>query len=198
MLELVKKKYAKSEVAEIIKELSDAYEEKLSEQKSRIAELVRENAEFQAELDKFNAQDKRISDSVKRAETYSADVKRKTDMQYSLAVERISVFLNKWNAYFDHLKEKYPMYPVVQNAIKIKEKIGEIIGNKSAETVIYTADAELPEVKTDNSFNPKEKIADYIAATSDNGFNMDEVLNPGALRLEDLCKELGLLTENDL
>ena len=198
MLELSKKKYAKVEVVEMIKELSDAYEEKLSEQKARIAELVRENAEFRAELDKFNAQDKRISDSVKRAEAYSNDVKQKTDMQYSLAVEKISAFLNKWNAYFDHLKEKYPMYPVVQNAIKIKEKIDKIIGSKDAETVIYTADAELPKVKTDTSFNPKEKIADYIAATSDNGFNMDEVLNPGALRLEDLCKELGLLTENDL
>ena len=197
-MELSKKKYVKSEVADIIKELSGTYEEKLSEQKARIAELVRENAEIRTELDRFSAQDKHISDAVKRAETYSNDVKRKTDMQYSLAVEKISAFLNKWDAYFNHLKEKYPMYPVVQNAIKIKDKIRAIIGNKNAETVIYTANAELPDIKTDNSFNPKEKIADYIAATSDNGFNMDEVLNPGALRLEDLCKELGLLTENDL
>lgn len=197
-MELSKKKYAKNEVVGIVKELTDAYEEKLSEQKARIAELVRENSEFRAEIDRFHAQDKRISDSVKRAEEYSADVKLKTDMQYSLAVERIAAFLSKWNAYFEHLKEKYPMYPVVQNAIKIKERISEIIGNKDAETVIYTADAELPKGNTDNAFNPKEKIADYIAATGDNGFNMDEVLNPGALRLEDLCKELGLLTENDL
>nr|MBO4517337.1 hypothetical protein [Clostridia bacterium] len=197
-MELSKKKYAKSEVAEIINGLSGSYEEKLAEQKSRIAELVRENAEFRTELDRFYAQDKRIADSVKRAEEYSAEVKGKTDMQYSLAVERISAFLNKWDAYFEHLKDKYPMYPVVQNAIKIKDKISEIIGNKDAETVIYTADAALPQVKSDGAFNPKQKIADYIAATSDNGFNMDEVLNPGALRLEDLCKELGLLTENDL
>ena len=198
-MELVKKKYAKSEVAEIISEVSDAYEEKLSEQKVRIAELVRENSEFRTELDRFSAQDKRIADSVKRAEAYSDDVKKKSDMQYSLAVEKISAFLGKWDAYFNHLKEKYPMYPVVQNAIKIKEKISKIIGDNSAETVIYTADKEIPPVKNgNNTFNPKEKIADYIAATSDNGFNMDEVLNPGALRLEDLCKELGLLTENDL
>lgn len=198
-MELVKKKYAKNEVAEIISEVSGAYEEKLSEQKVRIAELVRENSEFRTELDRFSAQDKRIADSVKRAEDYSDDVKRKTDMQYLLAVQKISAFLGKWDAYFNHLKEKYPMYPVVQNAIKIKEKISKIIGDNSAETVIYTADKEITPVKNgNNTFNPKEKIADYIAATSDNGFNMDEVLNPGALRLEDLCKELGLLTENDL
>ena len=44
-------------------------------------------------------------------------------------------------------------------------------------------------------FNPKSKINAYIAATSDNGFNLDEVLNPGELQLEDLCKELGLIEE---
>ena len=44
-------------------------------------------------------------------------------------------------------------------------------------------------------FNPKKKIVDYIASTGDNGFNLDEVLNPGELQLEDLCKELGLMQE---
>ena len=46
-------------------------------------------------------------------------------------------------------------------------------------------------------FNPKAKIDESLAATSDNGFNLDEVLNPGTLHLEDLCKELGLLDEKD-
>ena len=44
---------------------------------------------------------------------------------------------------------------------------------------------------------PDKSIQDYIASTGDNGFNLDEVLNPGELKLEDLCKELGLLEEND-
>ena len=47
--------------------------------------------------------------------------------------------------------------------------------------------------KKDKKFNPKAVISDYIVATENNGFNMDEVLNPGELRLEDLCKELGLI-----
>ena len=38
-----------------------------------------------------------------------------------------------------------------------------------------------------------QKINDYIVATSDTEFNLDEVLNPGELDLEDLCKELGLM-----
>ena len=44
-------------------------------------------------------------------------------------------------------------------------------------------------------FDPKSKIEAFVAATSDNGFNLNEVLNPGELQLEDLCKELGLIEE---
>lgn len=199
-MELVKKKYARKEVESLIDAVSREYEEKLSAQKARIAELVKDNSDLRVELDSYMQKDKQISAAIKRAEEYADEVKRKTDDQYLLATERISAFLEKWSAYFDHLKEKYPMYPVVQEAVKLKDKIRKIIGNKDAQTVIYTADREISSVKNAKkaTFNPKEKIADYIAATESNGFNMDEVLNPGALKLEDLCKELGLLTENDL
>ena len=59
-------------------------------------------------------------------------------------------------------------------------------------SVINDALSEIIEEKN-QPFNPKEIINDYVAATGDNGFDLDEVLNPGELQLEDLCKELGLL-----
>ena len=200
-MELVKRKYARKEVEELLSAVTREYEEKLAAGKARISELVRENAACRAELDSYVKKDKQISAALKRAEEYSADLKQKSDMQYELATETVSSFLIKWNSYFDHLKEKYPMYPVVLDAVKLRDKIVKIIGKRTAKTVIYTADQSLSGLKnTKNSFRPKEKIADYIAATEaeNGGFNMDEVLNPGALRLEDLCKELGLLTEKDL
>lgn len=201
-MELVKRKYARSEVEEILAAVKREYEEKLSDEKARIIELVRENSACRTELDSYIKKDRQISAALKRAEEYAADLEQKADMRYELAVETISSFLLKWNAYFDHLKEKYPMYPVVADAVKLRDKIVKIVGNKDAKTVIYTADKSFSGLKNakDTAFSPKEKIADYIAATraDENGFNMDEVLNPGALRLEDLCKELGLLTENDL
>ena len=200
-MDLDKRKYARSEVEKIIADLSREYENKLSDQKARIAELVRENSAYRAELDDYIGKDRQISDALKKAEAYSNELKQKSDIQYSLAVEKLAAFLIKWQNYFDQLKEKYPMYPIVQEAIWLKDKIKEIIGNSDAETVITLADKEISGVKNLKiDFDPKKKIAEYIAATSDNenGFNMDEVLNPGALRLEDLCKELGLLTESDL
>lgn len=201
-MELVKRKYAKKEVEQMLNDITREYEEKLSAQKARITELIHENSACRVELDSYIKKDKQISAALKNAEEYSADSDRKTDMRYDLAVETVSSFLLKWNAYFDHLKEKYPMYSVVSDAVGLRDKITDIIGKKSAKTVIFIAEKSLSGLKnTKNSaFNPKEKIADYIAATEtdSNGFNMDEVLNPGALRLEDLCKELGLLTEKDL
>ncbi|MBO4251448.1 MAG: hypothetical protein J5911_02165 [Clostridia bacterium] len=198
-MEFSKRKYARNEVEKIVSEVSRGYEERLAEQKARIAELVRDNSACRAELDSYIGKDKQISDALKNAEAYSDELRRKSDMQYSLAVEKLAAFLVKWQTYFDHLKEKYPMYPIVQEAVTLKEKISEIVGKHDERTVVYLADKEIDGVENfKTTFDPKEKIADYIAATSDNGFNMDEVLNPGALRLEDLCKELGLLSEKDL
>lgn len=198
-MDFVKRKYGRSEVEKIVSDILREYEEKLSEQKARIAELIRDNSACQSELNDYRNKDKQIADALKKAEEYATELKEKSDIQYSLAVEKLAAFLIKWQTYFEHLKEKYPMYPIVQEAIGLRDKISEIIGKNDEKTAIYLADKEISGVKNaKTAFNPKEKIADYIAATSDNGFNMDEVLNPGALRLEDLCKELGLLTENDL
>lgn len=201
-MELVKRKYARREVEAILDAVKREYEEKLSAKKARITELVKENSACRVELDSYIKKDKQISAALKHAEEYSAELERKADMRYELAVETVSSFLLKWDAYFDHLKEKYPMYPVVADAVALRDKIVKIVGQKDNKTVIYTADKSLSGLKNAKNpvFRPKEKIAEYIAATENdsNGFNMDEVLNPGALRLEDLCKELGLLTENDL
>ena len=197
-MELKKRKYSKKEVAEMTATIEREYEEQISALKARVAELIRDNDSLSAEIGAYKSKDGQISDAIKRAVSYSFAQKEKVDLQYALAVEKISAFLDKWQAYFDHLKEKYPMYPVVQEAAALKSKIAKIIGEKDNKTVIFTADKEISGVKNAKpAFNPKEKIADYIAATDDSGFNMDEVLNPGALRLEDLCKELGLLTENE-
>ena len=80
-----------------------------------------------------------------------------------------------WQDFFDSLKEKYPTYEVVK---EIKDTLDSI--NKPSKV-----------------FNPQSKINEYIAATSDSGFNLDEVMNPGDLKLEDLCKELGLIEPNE-
>ena len=119
-MELVKRKYARREVEEILDAVKREYEEKLSDEKARISELIKENSACRVELDSYIKKDRQISAALKHAEEYSAELERKADMRYELAVETVSSFLSKWNAYFDHLKEKYPMYPVVADAVKLK------------------------------------------------------------------------------
>ena len=91
------------------------------------------------------------------------------------------------------MQEKYPRSETTKKAIKIKEKVKELSKNSNAKKAIEQLDGIIDEKK---KFNPKQKIKDYVVATSDSGFNLDEVLNPGKLELEDLCKELGLIEED--
>lgn len=185
-------------MAKIADELKRDYEEKLVEQKGRIAELVRENEKYQTELAEYLDKDKEISDALKNAQVYSSEQKRKASEEYALTTGYLKSFIEKWKSYFDMLLEKYPMYPLVVNAEKLREKVSAILNEKSGEDAITAVSNELDAISGSAAeFDPKRKIADYIAATDDSGFNMEEVLNPGKLQLEDLCKELGLLAENE-
>ena len=194
-----KRKYSRDEVIGITDEITRGYEEKLAEQKERISELVRENAKFSAELAEYKGRDKQISDALKNAEIYSAEQKRKSNEQYVLTKTYLTEFISKWKKYFDMLVEKYPMYPIVVSADKMRERVEEILKNGD-EDAVKKIIGEFYESTGDalDGFDPKKKISEYIAATDDSGFSMDEVLNPGKLQLEDLCKELGLLAESDL
>ena len=97
----------------------------------------------------------------------------------------------------DELKEKYPMYAPVKKALEIKGKIDKISSKDKPKEVVNKLESSIPKEVAGDNFNPKRKIRDYVAATGDNGFNLDEVLNPGELKLEDICKELGLLDGNE-
>ena len=140
-----------------------------------------------------------VSDALIKAQTKAKSVERKVDLQYAATLLMLRNFSNKWSEYFNYIKEKYPFYPATKQAVSLKEELDKILGKKNSKKTVEQLDSSLKKVNdvSNNTFDPKAKIQDYIAATSDNGFNLDEVLNPGELQLEDLCKELGLLEENE-
>ena len=109
-------------------------------------------------------------------------------------MERLKKFSKSWNAYFKQLKEKYPMNKTTKKAVALKEKVDASSKTKSSKKTIKELEKLINE---EEKFNPKQKIKDYIVATSDTGFDMEKVLNPGKLELGDLCKELGLIEENE-
>jgi hypothetical protein len=138
------------------------------------------------------------SQALKDAQKIVKEKERTSKLHYDVCKKSIISFLDNWNEYFDSLLQKYPYYPIIKQMDLLKSEISEIFNKAVDKKSVEKAENLLKKAKNNSGeFNPKSKIEDYIAATSDNGFNLDEVLNPGTLHLEDLCKELGLLDEKD-
>lgn len=195
-MELEKKKYARIEVQQIIDKYVLSYENKLAEQKSRISELLQDNKSMSEQLAAYQYKDKLIAEAVKKSEEYLENSKKDAEKLYALNTEYLKVFRDKWQRYFDYLTDKYPKYEVVKNANKIKAKLDIILSDKIGREVVEELSVMIGK-DNDGVFDPKSKISEYIATSGENGFNMEEVLNPGELHLEDICKELGLLDENE-
>ena len=168
------------------------YEKLILEYRTRISDLLKENSDLTEKLNQVSDRESLIIATLERAEKTSQEITQKAELEYSLEMQRIKKFTEKWDDYFNQLQEKYPLYPTTKKAIKIKDKVKELSKKSNAKKAIEQLDSMIDEKK---KFNPKQKIKDYVVATSESGFNLDEVLNPGKLELEDLCKELGLIDE---
>jgi len=195
-LQLKKRKYKRAEVLAMLDAYKSEYETRLAEQRANIQEIAKERDMILAELDALKEKESLIISTLIRAEQTAMELKEQAEVEYALEVERLKRFSEKWDAYFKKVKDKYPTSTAVKKAVGVKDKLDKAIKTKKAKEVVQNMDLLLDGGKK-AKFNPKSKIRDYIAATSDNGFNLDEVLNPGELQLEDLCKELGLIGENE-
>lgn len=195
---LSKRKYKKTEVQAILDDLMRLHNEKENDLLAEIRELKNKNKNLEAEVKVYKDKEEEIVLSVKSAAKYALEQKKETDFRYKAAAETIKNFLEKWKAYFETLSEKYPLYPSTAKAIKLKKELEKIVKEGKTDKELVTEADELlnAEEMCAESFNPQKKINDYIAATENGGFNLNEVLNPGKLELEDLCKELGLIEEN--
>ena len=195
-MELNKRKYRKAEVLEILEKVEELHNTEISNFKTSISELLEENKKLQIELTTLKERETLALETLKSAQEKAEEIEEKSRISYELAIKKISIFIERWNSYFRKLSEKYPYYPEVQASIELKDKVSQILKGKDYAISLDKAEIMLTDkekqLKGKANFDPKSKIQDYIASTSDTGFNLDEVLNPGVLKLEDLCKELGL------
>lgn len=190
-MEIKKRKYKQSEVVEILSACKNEYERKIADKNEEINQLNAQILQLRAELVMAKDKEGAISSAILRAEQLAKELSDKAELQYSLEVERIKKFSTAWNDYFHILREKYPHYQPVQDALGVVDILNDYDDNVSDKKIIDDIEGLIS--SQNESFDPKRKIRDYIAATGDNGFNLDEVLNPGELQLEEICKELGLL-----
>ena len=193
-MELKKRKYKRNDVSLMLNAYKAQYENLISELRSRISQLSNENKTLFEQLTRANEKEQLIISTLERAEKTANDISEQIELEYSLEMERLKKFSKSWNNYFEQLKEKYPMHKTTKKLVALKEIVDTHSKTNSSRKTIRELDKLISE---EQKFNPKQKIKDYIVATSDTGFDMDKVLNPGKLELGDLCKELGLIEENE-
>ena len=195
-MELKKRRYSKKQVIDILNAYKSEYDKKFEDYRAKVNALKQEIKLAEERAEKMEKKETLILSTLFNAEQTAMELKRKAELQYELEVERLKKFSKKWDDFFNQLEEKYPLYKPVKTAVSVKKESDKILKKSNAKEAIENIEKLLPKNKKEK-FDPKSKIRDYIASTGDNGFNLDEVLNPGTLKLEDICKELGLIDGNE-
>ena len=126
-MEINKKKYKQAEVVEIVNNCKTEYEANLKEQKGRIFDLTKENERLLSELEKYKDKESLINSTAIRAEKNVQKLKEKAELQYALEMERLRVFVSRWEEYFSALKEKYPVYAPTVQAVDLKQKLQQVL-----------------------------------------------------------------------
>lgn len=194
-MEFVKKKYKRAEIEDIFLAIDSEFSGKLLEAKEEINRLKKENSELKAKLSEYENKESEIVKTLKLAKEKADEVIKESEIKYTAEMKSLKNFADKWREYFKYLKDKYPLYSAVKEAEKVYSDIEKALSANSI-SAIKDLDGAFDNM-TDKIFNPKEKIYEYIKNNVSEGeFDMDKVLNPGDIRLEDICKELGLTDEN--
>lgn len=108
--------------------------------------------------------------------------------QYDTEINKLKIFIEKFNGYMDDVVSTYPS-DATRKTVVVGQMIKDILNRE--ESLEYTSKEKIAEVfELVKDFNPKKKS---LYGESENGFNMDDVLNPKEdLDLDTLLKELGV------
>lgn len=114
------------------------------------------------------------------------------DNAYKTEVQKLKLFASRWSLYVNQTVKKYPS-DATRKLVAVSETINEIL--QRDELPDYTDKQKIEDIykiiEKEGDFTPVQNAS--LFGESDNGFNMEEVLNPkGDLDLMSLCKELGV------
>ena len=186
-MELTKGKYKKAEVETLITKLKTEYEVKLEDYRSNEVKLTLEIEKLKNEIEVYKNRDALEKSILTSAEQKAEEIRQIAEEKYQAEIEFLKSFNSKWRKYFKYLAETYPYYKSAQEAVSISKTLTEVLGKK-------TSNKDKIESLNSIIFDVEKIKGEQVAVTvSDNGFDLNDVLNPGELDLEDLCKELGVM-----
>ncbi len=108
--------------------------------------------------------------------------------QYETEVNKLKIFIEKFNSYMDDVVSTYPS-DSTRKTVVVGQMIKDILNRE--ESLEFTSKEKIASVyKLIEDYKPKKKS---LYGEGENGFNMDDVLNPKEeLDLDTLLKELGV------
>ena len=108
--------------------------------------------------------------------------------QYDTEIERLRIFIERWNDYTQEIVKEYPN-DRTRKTVAVAQVLKDILNRE--ETPEFTSKEKIAELYLVlDEVKPKQKS---FYGEGDNGFNMDDVLNPKEkLDLDTLLKELGV------
>ncbi len=117
--------------------------------------------------------------NIDQANAFSENLEKQAVIRYNAELKNLATYITRW-----------------QNALpEPGERTAATKKRAALSAAIYNILIEIKEVSSaEEGKAAVKRINDVIGGnTGDSSFNLDEVLNPGKLDLESLCKELGVM-----
>ena len=181
-LNLKKSKYTIKELTAILKDQERVYEKKIDLERKRNEKLSEENRKLILEINE-----------IKNNNIIKEQSEEKESLHYFLLVQKLNDFSKNWIGYFDYIKTKYPYYPIIKKTEDLKDKISILLNGEQNEEFIDKLVKELSILEQNSGYNSKKQQTNEQSKNAESEFDINDILNPGELHLEDLCKELGLI-----
>lgn len=156
----------------------EAFFEKEKQLKTRLLKEEQENRELK---DKNACLTQKYGNftSIDQANAFSENLEKQAVIRYNAELKNLATYITRW-----------------QNALpEPGERTAATKKRAALSAAIYNILIEINEVSSaEEGKAAVKRINDVIGGnTGDSSFNLDEVLNPGKLDLESLCKELGVM-----
>lgn len=164
------KRYKEKEVQNLIARLKEEYEDVVKRQREALEEVKEENRLLRARLSVLEGQRSEVSAALMRAVAEGERIKQENSAAADSERKELLLLAEKCRLLSEQLIQRYPDEEDVNDFKTFTDALRSHLGEDSGE------DEE----------------------EEDSGFNMDDVLNPKEpLDLGDLCKELGLMEEDE-
>lgn len=134
---------------------------------------------------------KPINENLENARLRAKMITSMAKEQYATEVERLKLFIDRWNDYINSVVNEYPC-DKTRKAVAVGQMIKDILMQETS--VEFTDKQKIGEIyKLLEDVKVEVEKAPQVVKEEDSGFDLNEVINPKEkLDLDSLLKELGV------